>query len=734
VQPSTSPVQPPQPRRSWSSSQTVRLLIGRHGRPAAAAILLMLAVGFAGFGYPAWHPVRNAVFDAFQKHFPRALQPETSFPVVIVDIDDASLLELGRWPWPRTRLARLIAETHRLGALAVGLDIIMPEPDGLSPGNLLAHRRGVPETVHAALADLPSNDAILARTLKRTPSVVARAGLIDSVPDHSAVFRRTPVMISGPSPADRLPSYGGHIANIDLLENAARGRGYLNDTRDADGVVRAMPLMVTVNGKLAPALSIELLRVAIGANWVTVDAGPDGIRGIAVGDQVVAADADGRLRLYFSKADARRRVSALTVLSGGIPDGGLARRVAIIGVTGVGTSDVATTPVAARMDGVEIQAQVIENILAGSHLVRPVRSRWIELGLFLGLGLTAIALLPRFRPGTGAALFTGAAAVMAAASLAAFWQWRLLVDASFPVAGNLLVMTVMLVAGLAASDRNRRELNAALETERLARVRMAGELQAAREIQMGMLPSPGAIAGLPPAVDFFALLEPAEEVGGDLYDAFMIDADRFFFLVGDVSGKGVPASLFMALSKTLCKNAALREALPLDALMQLANAEISRENPAMLFVTALAGILDTASGALQLCSAGHETPVLIRRGQPPRFLEPAGGPPLCALTDFPYGADQMVLAPGDVLLLITDGITEAQAPDGQLYGRDRALAVVTDLAHADPGAREMCQGLYNDVLGFAEGTPAADDITIMALRLMPSGSTGRDAPGRATGQ
>ena len=112
-------------------------------------------------------------------------------------------------------------------------------------------------------------------------------------------------------------------------------------------------------------------------------------------------------------------------------------------------------------------------------------------------------------------------------------------------------------------------------------------------------------------------MEPAEEVGGDLYDAFMLDAHHFFFLIGDVTGKGVPASLFMALSKTLCKYAALREHVPLAPLMTIVNAAISRDNPANLFVTALAGIIDVRSGAMELCSAGHQAPILLREGETP---------------------------------------------------------------------------------------------------------------------
>jgi serine phosphatase RsbU (regulator of sigma subunit) len=316
------------------------------------------------------------------------------------------------------------------------------------------------------------------------------------------------------------------------------------------------------------------------------------------------------------------------------------------------------------------------------------------------------------------AVFVIAAGLLATGSLMSFMHSKVLVDASFPVAGHAIMLGVLLTAAFAVVDRKRRELQATLEAERLEKVRIAGELRAARDIQLGILPTPGAIAGLPGNIAFHALLEPAEEVGGDLYDAFMLDEHHLLFLIGDVTGKGVPASLFMALSKTLCKHVALREHGPLATLMTLANAAISRDNPANLFVTALAGILDVRSGAMELCSAGHEAPILLRAGQGPRVLDTAGGPPLGVLEDFSYDAERVQLHPGDMLVMITDGVTEAQDPAQDLYGLGRALAWLTAMPMDNttrPSVEAICQGLYADVKRFTRGAVPSDDVAIMAI-------------------
>ena len=684
-------------------------------------VALLLAVFHVWLGEQYGGPVRHRIFDAYQRAFPR--QPQ-GLPVVIVDIDDASLAKLGQWPWPRTRLAQLIEATSHLGALAVGLDMIMPEPDRLSPSVLIDDRPDLHLALRDELAKLPSNDAILAETLRRVPSVVGRVGMHDGKNRARPSTGQTPVRVHGDLSIAYVQSYDGHLSSVFPIDEAAFGRGYLNATPDADGVVRAVPLLLAVDGELAPTFAPELLRVAVGAPFYSVYGGPHGVQGVKIGTSFIPTDPDGRLRLYYAlpdSTDRRRRVSALAILNREVKPNVLANHVAIIGVTGVGLSDVWATPVAALMEGVEVQAQVIENILDGTRLVRPSLALWLELGLFLSVAAVLIAFVSRLGPGSGMAVSLMAAGAVIMGSLSSFVHWKVILDPSFPIIGNALILGVLGTAAFAASNQKRRQLQAEIEAGRLEKVRRDGELRAARDIQMGMVPNPRAIAGLPGNIAFHALLEPAEEVGGDLYDAFMLDGHHFFFLIGDVTGKGVPASLFMALSKTLCKYAALREHVPLAPLMALVNAAISRDNPANLFVTALAGIIDVHSGAMELCSAGHQAPILLRAGEPPCVLEATGGPALCVLEDFPYAAEPIQLHPGDVLLMITDGVTEAQDPAQHFYGLQRALAWLTVMQNTDmkwQSVEAICQGLYAEVNRFAGGAVSADDITIMAIRFI----------------
>jgi serine phosphatase RsbU (regulator of sigma subunit) len=206
----------------------------------------------------------------------------------------------------------------------------------------------------------------------------------------------------------------------------------------------------------------------------------------------------------------------------------------------------------------------------------------------------------------------------------------------------------------------------------------------------------------------------------------MLDERRLFFLVGDVAGKGLSASIFMAVSKALCKSAMLRTPhAGIGEIMAAANAEVSRDNPQMLFVTLFAGILDLDSGELEYCNAGHENPYLLDPADTAtRRITDGDGPPLCAVDEFDFRGGRRRLSPGTWLCLMTDGVTEAQSPCAELYGPARVQAVLRGARDGAAGARGFVDALHADVQAFAAGAEAADDLTSLVLRWRGPGAGG----------
>ncbi|HKX50629.1 MAG TPA: SpoIIE family protein phosphatase [Candidatus Binatia bacterium] len=245
-----------------------------------------------------------------------------------------------------------------------------------------------------------------------------------------------------------------------------------------------------------------------------------------------------------------------------------------------------------------------------------------------------------------------------------------------------------------------------------AKERIESELQIAHDIQMSMVPKI-----FPPfpersEFDIFATLVPAKEVGGDLYDFFFIDDDHLCFAVGDVSGKGVPASLFMAVTKTLFRATAGNGGSPGEILARL-NTEICRDNESCMFVTFFCGILNIHTGEVHYSNAGHNLPFYLSRdGVSP--LENFGGISLGLVEGSPYATGRMVLRPGDDLLLYTDGVTEAMDLAKTLYSDERLEQFLGTNRSSAP--RQIIGDLVSDVRHFAGQAPQSDDITVLALR------------------
>jgi serine phosphatase RsbU (regulator of sigma subunit)/CHASE2 domain-containing sensor protein len=691
----------PEPAPGWSGRTR---LVG-----VALLLALVLVIGISG----AWvERLHSAWFDAHQTLRPR---PVATLPVTVVAIDQKSLLEIGQWPWPRNVLARLVRVLQRAEPAAIGINILMPEPDALSPERLLAQAQVEDRTLAEALRALPTHDAQLAKALDLAPTVLVVAGTAD--PSRRSL-RAAPVTVQGDGTAARpdVPEYPGALTSIDELDRKAAGWGLIS-AESSRGVIRRMPTVASINGTLLPSLAVEMLRVAQQAPSLRLAVAGREVRTLTVGRLTVPTEADGAVRVYFSPHLAQRFVSAVDVLDGQVRESELRGQLVLIGLTGVALQEYQNTPIGQRMSGSEIQAQLIENLLDDTLLQRPRWAPLLEAGTLLGLGLLLLWAVPRWRTYHAALLMLGCVAVPLLLAFAAFRWQQLLFDALTPSLGLLLFFGVLLLLSLAESTQHERRLQQLVQAQREDGARLSGELQAAQQVQTANLPRPETLHG-DPRVELHTTLQPAREVGGDLYDFFMLDQKRLFLLIGDVAGKGLSASIFMAVSKALYKSAMLRTPqADIGAIMSVANNEVSRDNPGNLFVTCFAAILDLDSGELHYCNAGHDNPYRLHAtyAEPQRIAD-GDGPPLCAMPDFDYRGGSTRLLAGELLCLMTDGVTEAQTPDGQLYGNQRLQHLLLELQRRGAGARAVVEQLKADVGAFAAGAEAADDLTILALR------------------
>ena len=254
--------------------------------------------------------------------------------------------------------------------------------------------------------------------------------------------------------------------------------------------------------------------------------------------------------------------------------------------------------------------------------------------------------------------------------------------------------------------------------------RISAELSVATNIQASMLPSIFPPFPERPELDIYATMTPAKEVGGDFYDFFLVDDDRLAIVMADVSGKGVPAALFMVIAKTLLKNVAQTGLSPKDVL-ETVNNQLCVGNEAGMFVTVWLGILEISSGKLTCSNAGHEYPTIKRCGGDYELIKDKHGFVLAGMEGSHYREYEVLMAPGDRLFLYTDGVAEATNANNEFYGTEKMLKVLNN--NKNISCEELLYKIKEDIDSFVKEAPQFDDITMLSLEIKDLGSQGMES-------
>ena len=683
------------------------------GRALPLFILALAALALLNFDSTPLTSLRNAQFDRYQRQMPRQRESE---PVVVVGIDSQSLLKYGQWPWSRDIMAELTSRILAGQPHALGIDIVFAEPDNFAPESLAKRFPALPR---GAFEGQAGPDEKFAQALAGGPTVLAVIGVANTLPGARQPSKPLPALADGTPPVLRaLSHFPSAITSLPLLEQSATGAGLINASSGDPlptperGVLREIPSLAIIGEQPFLSLALEMVRTALGdAGTVAIEAGRHGMERIRIGDYALPTQPNGELLLHYGRSSASYYISAADVLAGTYPPETFNSRFVLIGFNSTGLQDSIVTPLGDLLPGVDIHAQVIESLLSGNALKRPAWMPWVEMSALLLGGMLMIIAVPALRPRYATLIFAALSLLLLAAGYGAFAAGSWLFDGVSLISLLAPVFMTLLSATLITADSQRRQAEAQLHRSREAAARMDGELDAARRIQMGLLPDPSHCFADETRFSVAALLEPARAIGGDYYDCFMLDQRRLCLAIGDVSGKGIPASLFMAVSKTLAGTLTRRHADLGEAVRDLQR-ELSRDNPEYQFVTTFIGILDTDSGLLEFICAGHDAPLLLRGNQVlPIDTATISGPPLCALANYPFTSAHQQLAPGDLLCLFTDGVSEA-SNGHQMFG---TVQIEKALLAGDPGTSlaTRAAAIRDAVRQFEAGRPPFDDLTLL---------------------
>jgi adenylate cyclase len=410
-------------------------------------------------------------FDTYQRIAPR--EPG-DIPIRIVDIDEDSLKDYGQWPWPRSLDAQLVDKLREAGAAAIAFDIVFAEPDRTSPKMLLAQleRQGeVSDATKQTLEALPDPDGALADAIKAIPTIASFI-LVNRSVDEPPPQQKAGYAFGGDEPLRFVDTFPVAIPDLPQFQTAAVGNGFLNQHVDWDQIVRRVPMIMKLGDKPVFSMVAEILRVATGARtYVAKAAGANGEKSfgentglttLRIGPLTIPTDAAGRVWVYYSPPRLERRVPAATILNGTFDPALIKDHIVLVGTSASGVvNDLQATPIAAGVPGVEIHAQLLEQILSGIFLTRPDWGKGAETLFALIVGVGLIVVLPRIGA-IASGLFGFAAIVIAiGTSWFVFRNFHVLLDPVYPTVVLVMVYFTSSILGYLRTEARQQEIRSA---------------------------------------------------------------------------------------------------------------------------------------------------------------------------------------------------------------------------------------------------------------------------------
>jgi adenylate cyclase len=429
----------------------------------ARLICLVLLIGLAALRItdpPPIEELRVRTFDTFQRLDYRI---KTARPVTIVDIDEKSLAnpKLGQWPWPRTRIADMVNNLTRLGAVAIAFDVMFAEPDRLNPDVAADTFRNLDEATREKLRALPSNDEVFADAMRHSRVVLGETGLPHVLSELDKTLPVTGLAMLGEDPQRFMYKFPGLLRNTPVLEKAGGGRGMLTINPERDGIVRRVPMIMQAQGATMPSLSFEMLRVVTGTDTIFIKTDKAGIVSLGVKGFQIPTDLNGQLWVHFARRDPSIYVSATDVLEGRVPPEKIKGKLVLVGTSAAGLNDLKTTPVDPAMPGVEIHAQVLESALTRAVLSQPYYGPALEFFAAMVLGVLVIAFAPMFGPVT----LVGVGALFATLLIGTSWyfytQHRLLIDFTYPLLSTTSIYLTLIFTSFVREQKQRRQIRSA---------------------------------------------------------------------------------------------------------------------------------------------------------------------------------------------------------------------------------------------------------------------------------
>ena len=589
--------------------------------------------------------IENISYDAYQSLF---IEKSTFDEVVIIDIDEKSIGEIGQFPWRRDIFANLIQKLNQYGVSVITFDVFFSEDDKQNPKKILEEFNIKNDTV------LDSDQKLL-ESIQSSNVVLPVLGDISKYNKDNPSKPKTNIVSKGGDPSDYIYSFKNKITSLEKFNNAAKGVGTISYLDSSDAVLRSLPIFLKIENDIWPALSLETLRVLHDHKSILINSDEAGINLIKTRKYQIEPDANAIVHINYKKFDKENYISAVDVLNQNINANKLRDKIAIVGSSAQGIFDFVKIPNGNVIPGVETHVHMIENIINNDFIIKNTFTTITE-NLLLVISLILALIIPnKILPKFSIVFFGGLIFILLSSSIIAY-QFNYFIDVFYIIlSSSLLFLTTLYFRYL-------RENEIALDNEK-KQIVLKREREIAGEVQKKLFPEVFEDSKL-----IYAKNIPARDVSGDYYDYIRVNDNEIYFTLADVSGKGIKAGILMANASSVFRSLAKLEK-PVSTIARYVNNQVSDSSYQGMFITAVIGKINIEKQEVEYINHGHEPIMIFDRKYNFEYIK-SSLPPLGIMKfdEDSFFKTSVKNIKDKTLLIYTDGVTEGYLKNNEELG------------------------------------------------------------------
>ena len=633
-------------------------------------------------------------YDFYQKVFNRGEVKN----ITIIDIDEKSIAQIGQFPWRRDIYSKILNNLNQHNPLAIAFDIVFSEEDKQNPKSLLSQLQK--ESNQYIDIDVPNTNQIFVDSLSKSKVILPILG----EPNESFIKNNSKpklrVLAKGNDPRGFIYKYKNKITSLEEINNAASGIGSISLIPSIDGIIRKIPVLYNIDNLIWPSIALETVRVATKQKNLLVKSNDYGIELIKTRKNVIPSDQNGVINIKFRDFDKTNYISAIDIINNNFDKKRIENNIILIGSSAQALFDIVKIANGKVVPGVQIHAHIIDNILNNQSIIKNIYTQVSENIIFILLLIFLVFIPMKIKPKFSIIFFIGTVVLINLISII-IYQFNFYLDSLFSIiSGTLIFMTSLYFRYL---DEN----IIAIENDKKQSI-LKKEREIAGEVQKKLFPKNKKIEEY-----IFAKNTPAKDVSGDYYDYYQVNDNEIYFILGDVTGKGIKAGILMANAAAVFRSLAKMNSSVARTALYINN-QVKDSSYQSMFITAILGRLNIEKKEMEFINMGHEPMMVLDENFKFEYVEstlPPSG--LMAVKDESFFKTTTMDITGKTILIYTDGVTEGYVDEGKEL---EVAGLEQEIKTLNTTSPEIIINHATKILT-EKGFTLRDDITALGIKL-----------------